>query len=288
MSQLIVNAALAGATYALVASGFNVAFRVLGYYYILFGGAIAAAAVATHAAVVGAGLPWSVGVPLGLGVAVLVALADFFLVYRPLLSRNATGLTLFLASTAAYFIVTNLLLVIAGPGARAFSRAGRGVLSFAGANLPITGLWLVIGAIGLWLLLFVGFRKTRIGMAMRAVADNDEMAAIVGIPVMQTRLTAILVAAGIAGVAGILVGLNQSIRVDMGMPLLLKGILASVIAGLGNVSLAALAGFLVGLLEVVIVAALPSGMKDIFLFALLALLLVLRPYGLLSAGFRRA
>ena len=178
-SQLIVNAALAGATYALVASGFNVAFRVLGYYYILFGGAIAAAAVATHAAVVGASFPWVGGVTLGLGAAVLVALTDFFLFFRPLLSRDATALTLFLASTAAYFIVTNVLLVIAGPQPRAFPGVGRGVLSFAGANISINGLWLVVGAIGLWLLLFVGFRKTRTGMAMRAVADNHEMASIV-------------------------------------------------------------------------------------------------------------
>lgn len=282
------NAALAGATYALVACGFNVAFRVLHYYYILFGGVIAAAAIATHAAVVDVGLPWAGGVTLGLCVAVAIALADFFLIYRPLLSRDATGLTLFLASTAAYFIVTNSLLVIAGPGPRAFPGVGRSVISFAGASLSITGLWLLIGATGLWFFLFVGFRRTRIGMAMRAVADNDDLATIVGIPVMRTRLTAILVAAGIAGIAGILIGLNQSIRVDMGMPLLLKGILVSVIAGLGNVSLAALAGLLVGILEVAIVAVLPSGMKDIFLFAVLALLLVLRPHGLLSTGFRRA
>lgn len=287
-TQLAANALMTGALYAIVACSFNVAYRVLGYYYIVLGALLTAAPMVAHWLAV----ELSLGIPLaacvGIAAAVVLALLDHQLIYRPMQALDAAPLSHFLASTAAYFVVINGVLWIAGPESRAFSTAGLGVLEVVGARVPVTGVYLVLGAVTVWLALIVWIRWSRAGLAMRAVADDEALAAIVGMPVPRVRVAAVVVAAAIAGLAGILVGLNQSVRFNMGMPLLLKGILAAVLGGVGNISFAAVAGLLVGILEIAAVAAFPSGIKDVVLFACLAVVLVLRPDGLMAGPARRA
>lgn len=287
-TQLAANALMTGAAYALVACAFSVIFRVFGYYYIVLGALIAVAPLLAHWLVTDCGVAPPLGAAAGIAAAVAIALLDHLIVYRAMEARAATTLSLFLASTATYFLVTNGLLLISGPEARAFATADFGVVDFAGAKVPVTGGLLIACAFGMWLALFLGMRWGRPGLAIRAVADKVELAAIVGIPVRRIRVAVVIVAAIIAGCAGILIGLNQSIRFNMGMPLLLKGILASVIAGLGSISFAAFAGLLVGVIEIAIVAALPSGWKDVVLFCSLAIVLVLRPEGIIARPLRSA
>lgn len=287
-TQLAANALMTGAAYALVACSFNVVYRVLGYYYIFLGALLAVAPLTAHWLTTVHSVPMPLAALAGTMASITLALLDHLLVYRPMQARRAASLSLFLASTAAYFLVTNSLLWIGGPEARAFSTAGLGVIEFAGARVPVTGGYLIAGAVGVWLTLLLWMRWSRAGMAMRAVADNEALAAIVGMPVQRVRVAAVIMAAIIAGIAGILIGLNQSIRFNMGMPLLLKGILASVVGGLGSISFAGVAGLLVGALEIAAVAALPSGLKDVVLFGFLAIVLVARPEGLITRPLRRA
>jgi branched-subunit amino acid ABC-type transport system permease component len=287
-TQLAANALMTGAAYALVACSFNLVYRVVGYYYIILGALLAVAPIAAYwlATTLTVSLP--LAALAGIAASVTIAMVDHWLVYRPMKARNAASLALFLGSTAAYFLVTNGLLWVGGPEARAFSTADLGVFELAGARVPVTGGYLIMGATAAWLSLLLWMRWSRTGMAMRAVADDEELAAIVGMPVRRIRLAAVIVAAIVCGCAGILIGLNQSIRFNMGMPLLLKGILASVVAGLGNISFAGLAGLLVGALEIAAVATLPSGLKDVVLFGCLAIVLVVRPEGLITRPSRRA
>lgn len=287
-TQLAANALMTGAAYALVACSFNVVYRVLGYYYIFLGALLAVAPLTAHWLTTAHSVPMPLAALAGIVASVTLALVDHLLVYRPMQARSAASLSLFLASTAAYFLATNSLLWIGGPEARAFYTAGLGVLDLAGARVPVTGGYLIAGAVGVWLTLLFWMRLSRAGMAMRAVADNEELAAIVGMPVQRVRVAAVITAAIIAGSAGILIGLNQSIRFNMGMPLLLKGILASVVGGLGSISFAGVAGLLVGALEIAAVAGLPSGLKDVVLFGCLAIALVARPEGLITRPSRRA
>ena len=286
-TQFAANALMTGAAYALVACAFALVYRVLGYYYIVLGAMLAVAPVVVHWLAVDHSVVLLLAVLGGISASVVLALLDHQIIYRPMQARDSGSLSLFLASTAAYFLVTNSLLWIAGPEARAFSTASLGVLDVFGARVPVTGGFLVAGAVGVWLALLLWMQWSRAGLAMRLVADDEDLAAIMGIPVQRVRITTVIVAAIIAGLAGVLIGLNQSVRFNMGMPLLLKGILASVLGGVGNITFSFVAGLLVGVLEIVAVAALPSGLKDVVLFGCLAIVLVARPDGLMSGPVRR-
>jgi len=122
-------------------------------------------------------------------------------------------------------------------------------------------------------------------MAMRATAENLEVASILGINVDTVILLTFAVASGLAGIAGVLVGLNyNAISPFMGIDMTTKGLAVMLIGGLGSIYGAMTAGLLLGIVEVISVAYFASSYRDGFAFCLMILVLLLRPRGLFSAG----
>ena len=125
-------------------------------------------------------------------------------------------------------------------------------------------------------------KKTKIGKAMRAVADNKEMAEVVGISSERIYSLAFVVGSAIAGVAGILVGLEQNLEPMMGTNLMIKGFTGAIIGGIGSVPGAILGSFLLGFAENFGIWFLPSGYKDAIAFIILFIFLLFRPQGILG------
>jgi len=151
-----------------------------------------------------------------------------------------------------------------------------------GAIITPLQIFIIITSFILLTLLFLFMKKTKIGKAMRAVADNKDVAAIVGISSEKIYKWSFIIGSAIAGIAGVLVSLEQNLEPTMGTGLIIKGFTAAIIGGIGNVPGAILGAFLLGLTENFGIWFLPSGYKDAIAFLLLFLFLLFRPNGILG------
>ena len=167
--------------------------------------------------------------------------------------------------------------------------------TFTDQAVPILGvniseLQLLILAIALVLMGLLQFivRRTRLGAAMRAVAESERAARVVGIDVERVILVTFALASALGGAAGVLYGLAyNSVAPDMGESIALRGLSVIIVGGMGSIPGAVLGGFLLGLVEVMSVALTgQSSYRDAIAFATLFLILMLRPSGLF--GMRAA
>ena len=138
--------------------------------------------------------------------------------------------------------------------------------------------------------LFVIVEKTRLGSAIRAVAENADAAALMGVNVGAIVATVSFLSAALAGAAGILIGLNfNAIEPYMGEAMMLRGFVVIIVGGLGDIRGALIAGLALGALEVMTAGYVSSDLKEAVAFAALVLTLWIRPSGLFGrAVVRRA
>jgi branched-chain amino acid transport system permease protein len=135
---------------------------------------------------------------------------------------------------------------------------------------------LVLMAVLTWLV-----QRTSLGRAMRAVAENPKAAALLGVNIESVIMQTFFIASALGGAAGVLYGLSlNSIEPNMGGSVELKGLSIIILGGMGSIPGAVIAGFLVGLVEVLSVAFGNSDLKDVFVFAALFLVLLIRPEGI--------
>jgi branched-chain amino acid transport system permease protein len=152
----------------------------------------------------------------------------------------------------------------------------------AGATILPQTLWiLVLTALAIGLLVLF-FRKTPMGLAMRAVAANETAAAVVGLKIRRVKAMSFALAGALGGLAGCLVTPITTLSYDVGVLLGLKGFAAAILGGFGSFPGAILGGVLLGLLESLGGAYLSSAYKDAIAFAVLLLVLFIRPRGLLG------
>jgi branched-chain amino acid transport system permease protein len=162
--------------------------------------------------------------------------------------------------------------------------------SFHIGDATVTLLQIVILVIALALMIGLHWmvQSSRLGKAMRAVAENERAARILGVNVEQVIMASFAISSALGAAAGVLYGVNfNSLSPDMGHSVELKGLSVIVLGGLGNIPGAVIGGFILGLTEVGSVARLGSSKRDSIAFLALFLLLLLRPRGLLGRSIAR-
>jgi len=206
--------------------------------------------------------------------------------YRPL--RNAPKLAPLITAIGVSFILQNIALVIAGSGNEQFPqvfpiRDPAWRMSVGNVTIPMLNVFIFVLAMVLLVALqqFVG--RTRLGRAMRATAQDREAAALMGVDANQTIALTFLIGGALAGAAGLVYGLNFGlIRHDIGFNAGLKAFTSAVLGGIGNITGAVLGGFIIGFIEVFASALGQARWAQFVVFAVLALVLVFRPAGILG------
>jgi len=158
-------------------------------------------------------------------------------------------------------------------------------LGDSGIIISYTGVFIFITSILLLLGLFFIVQRTKLGKAMRAVAEDKQIAALMGIDVNRVIVFTFLLGSALAGAGGVMMGLhNTVIRFNTGFLPGLKAFTAAVLGGIGNVPGAMLGSLLMGLLEALGPSALglPTEYKDVIAFSVLVLVLIFRPSGILG------
>ncbi len=281
--QLLFNGLIAGAVYALVASGFALIYSVCRFVHFAHGAVIAISAYILYLLFSDLGLNFWVASFLTIIFASIFGLLVNFLVYRQFRKRKASNAILLIVSFALLILFESLILIIFGADVKTigFVKVARG-LDFLGAIITPLQIFIILFSLFLLAGLFFIMKKTRLGKMMRAVADNGDKARVIGISPEKIYAYAFVIGSAIAGTAGILVGLEQNLEPTMGSSLMIKGFTGAIIGGITSVPGAILGAFLLGLVENFGIWYLPSGYKDAISFTILFIFLLVRPQGILG------
>ena len=268
-----------GAIYAIVALSFVLLYNSAKALNFALGEFVMVGAflVLTFESILGLN-PW-LAAALGIAGTGLLGVVFERFVYHPL--RDRPPLTFGIATVATGIILQNAALIIWGPDPKGM-RPLVGARPIPIFNAVITPQHLFIGIVTLLLLgaLYFLFFKTRPGRKMRATAQDQEMAQMMGVSVNAMLAGTFALASVLAGTAGWLLAPVIFVYPSMGVAVLLKAFVAVVIGGFGSIPGAVVGGVLYGLLEVLVAGYLSSAYRDVILFSILIAVLLLRPQGL--------
>jgi branched-chain amino acid transport system permease protein len=183
------------------------------------------------------------------------------------------------------FILQNVALVVAGSGDRASPQVFPlgWQIPFGGASISVLSIFIFALALTLMLALQLFVSRTRLGRAMRATAQDREAAALMGVDLNQTIALTFLLGGMLAGAAGVVWGLRFGyVRQDLGFNAGLKAFTSAVLGGIGNITGAALGGFIIGFIENFASALGYSRWSEFLVFMVLTFVLIFRPSGLLG------
>jgi len=289
--QLVLDGTVTGSVYALVAVGFVVVYRVTGVInfaqgaFVMLGPMLAITFFQTLGGH-GAGV-LAASALAAVAATTLVATVVHRLALHP--ARGASPLTKIIITVGVYIALQGLALRVWGPrpyvlpAFTTLHMADR-LLQLGGLSLQAQSLWVWgIGALAV-LTLVLFFEHTVVGKAMRACAVNRIAARLMGIRVDRMATLAFALAGVLGAVGGIVIAPSTRPTYDMGLELGLKGFVAAIAGGLVSLPGAVAGGLVLGALESLWAGVTVAGFKDLFAFAVLILLLLVRPAGWLEPG----
>lgn len=281
--QLLISGISLGSVYALIAVGFAIVFSILKFSNFAHGGMISACAFIGYffQASFEETPPFFVTVLFATVCGVALALFIDAVAYRRIRIKQAPNLYYFLASITFAILIEQILNVFFGKNIYAFPAVFSSTTFYIGSLRfsSIDTLILVVSLAILAVLIFV-INKTRIGLAIRAVAINPGTARLMGINSGVVIITVFSIAGALAGVSGVLLGAKYSVYPSLGATMMLKGFIASVIGGLGSLNGAIPAAILLGVVEMILTYYVGSLATPIFLFGIMLIFLVIRPEGI--------
>lgn len=282
--QLLLNGIIAGSIYALVAIGFTVIYRTVKFFHFAHGVVYTAGAYFAYTFFILFHINPIISFILAIIFAAFLGVAIDRIVYYPLRNKKASNLIFLLASFGVFILLQNLIQLIYGAQILTI-RTGpiKEGHHFLGAVITNTQITILVFSIVLMILLWLFIQKTKLGKAMRAVSDDPIAAKVVGINPEKIIRTSFVIGSALAGAAGILISFETNIEPTMGFNALLKGIIASIIGGIGNIPGAVLGGFFLGLAENLGIWKISAGWKDAISFAILIIFLLIRPQGIMGS-----
>jgi branched-chain amino acid transport system permease protein len=281
--QLLLNGIIAGSIYALIAIGFAIIYRTVKFFHFAHGVVFAAGAYFAYTFFILFDINPIIGFFLSIALAGLLGIAIDRAVYYPLRKHNAPNLVYLIASFGVFIFIQNLLQLIFGAQILTLRtgpvKEGHHILETVITDIQIL---IIVVSLILVLLIWLFVQKSKVGKAIRAVSDDPIGARVVGINSEKVILTAFAIGSALAGVAGILISLETNIEPTMGLNAILKGIIASIIGGIGNIPGALFGGLFLGLAENLGIWKMQAGWKDAIAFAILIVFLLLRPSGIMG------
>ena len=279
--QQALNALQLGSIYALIALGYSMVYGTLSMINFAHGDVFMVGAFLCFLAGTALGLPFVPTLLLAMCGAALLGVAIERLAYKPL--RNAPRVSAIITALGVGLFLENLMLAFY-PYPQNVPRLLENVTWHLGA-VSISSLQVVIIGLSLALMLVLDHvvHRTPVGMAMRAISWDKSYVPLMGISVNLIISITFAIGAGLAGAAGTMYGLAYPV-IDPYMGVLIgwKAFIAAVVGGIGNIRGAMIGAFILGGVEIMVVALLPSTYRDLVVFSLLLALIIVRPHGILG------
>lgn len=280
LQQLIQGVSL-GSIYGLVALGYVMIWQAWGVLNFAQGEICAIGAFSLLVLHMDCGLPIFVALPLAIVVSMLIGFVIEFLAFRPLLKANDTSKLI--ATIGVSICVRNILRMIFGADAFHFPTIFGDTPTEIGKLILIPqNLWNIAVGFGLVFLLNLFLKKTRVGKAMRATAQDKEAAQLMGINVKRSLTGTFVIASAMGAIAGMLIAPIYLLMASMGGSLGTKGFAAAVLGGIDLASGAMVGGIILGVAECLAAGYVSSAYQSAIAYVVLFLALILKPSGIMS------
>lgn len=279
--QYVFSGLAIGMAYALVAVGYSLVFGILRLINFSHGSVYAFGA---HMTMMFIGFRWGpwYGVLTSVILSGILGVMIDKIALAPLRRKNSLPIASLITTIGVSYIIQNLLMIIYGSERKSFPN----FFDYEGldfGNLPITSSQFILFMISLLLLLVLTFvvKRTKIGLAMRAVEQNSKAASLMGIDVNYVITFTFFLGGASAAIAGSLIaGYYQLVYPTMGFMIGLKAFAAAVLGGIGVLHGSVVGGLVVGLAESFAAGYLGGTYRDAFAFIILIIILIIRPTGL--------
>jgi branched-chain amino acid transport system permease protein len=276
--QFLLSGITVGAVYALVALGFTIIYNasdVVNFAqgeFVMLGGMIT---VFTYAA----GLPLPLAALIAIVVTAAIGVALYKLAIEP--ARGAPVVSLIIITIGASIFIRGAAQLVFDKQIHRFPAfSGDQPILIGGATILPQSVWVIVGALAVFLCLWMFFTRTMIGRAVLATANNRVAARLVGINTNYVMTLSFAMSAAIGALAGVLVTPITLTSYDVGLALALKGFAAAMLGGMGNPKGALVGGFLLGILEAMTAGYISSQYKDAAAFVVIIAVLFAMPQGL--------
>lgn len=285
--QQVINGITLGSVYALIAVGYTMVYGVIELINFAHGEVYMMGAFFSFTMVTSMGLSIWVAFPVAIVLCAILGVILDIVAYRPL--RNAPRLAALITAIGMSIFLQNLALMIWGSDIKSFPRAKLppvfSTTAFSLGNIRVT--WLQVFILGVAIVIMAGLNaiihRTKVGTAMRAIAQDKVTASLMGINVNRVISFTFAIGSGMGGVAGILVGMYyNAIWPTMGYIAGIKAFAAAVLGGIGSVPGAMLGGGILGMAEVMGAGYISSPYRDGIAYAVMILVIIFKPSGLLG------
>jgi branched-chain amino acid transport system permease protein len=290
--QQLINALFLGSIYALIALGYTMVYGIIELINFAHGelftagafiGLIVLAALQKYG-FVQTHFVLTLFLVFGMAMAYVgvLGVAIEHVAYKPL--RHASRLAAILSALGMSIFLSNGMMLSQGVSDRAYPALfGMKGLTFIGARITYAQVFIIILSLLLMVALNMFVNWTKLGKAMRATAQNQIMARMLGINIDRTIRVTFIIGPALGAAAGVMVGMYYgSVRFDMGFIYMIKAFAAAILGGIGSIPGAVLGGMIIGGVEVLWSAFLPSAWKDVTTFIVLILVLYFKPSGILG------
>lgn len=284
--QLIVNGLMTGAILAIGAVGVTLVLGILRLLHVAHGDTIAFGAYAGLLVASAFGDNMVAGIVGAILATAVLAVGLDYVIWRPLRRRQAGLVSLLLTSIGLALVLRHAIFWVVGADPRRYPLDLLRVFELGPVRLSLSQVIALVLASASILLVGWLFARTNIGKRMRALSDDFSLAAVVGIDVNRTVLMIWALSGALAGLAGVLQGLvRNSFNPNLGFQLLLPVFAAVVLGGIGSAYGALAGGLILGLAMEVstwdgLLGGVPANYKQVVAFAVLVLMLIIRPEGI--------
>ena len=284
--QQIVNGLSLGSTYALIALGYTMVYGIIKLINFAHGDIYMLGAYIGFAVITKLGLGFFPALIIAMVLCAIIGILTERIAYKPL--RNSARITLLITAIGVSFFMEYVMVYFVGANVRAFPDIiPKTQYHLGNVVINLQQIVILCTTIALMILLQFIVHKTKIGKAMRAVSADRDAAELMGINVNRTISATFAIGSALAGAGGVMVGMfYNSINPLMGMMPGLKAFVAAVFGGIGIIPGAMIGGFGIGLIETLVSGYGSSMYKDAVVFAILILVLIFKPAGLLGKNTR--
>lgn len=277
--QLILYGIVLGSIISLGAIGVSLIFSILRFAHFAHGDFMTLGAYFALVGVVGLNLPMLVVFPFALACTGLVAVGIDRAIYR--FMRSSSPIIMLISSVGTALMLRSLVQIIWGPDNKIYEAGITMPITFLGLRIKPEQLMIVVGAFFLVVLMHLFLHRTKMGKAMRAMSDNMDLARVSGINTEQVIFWTWILAACLAAAAGIFLGIDTRLNPIMGWRLLLPVFAAAILGGIGSFYGAIMGGLAIGIVQELSTLFISPAYKPAVAFAIMVLMLVFRPRGLM-------
>ena len=268
----------------MVALGFNLIFGTTKFFNINHGVVATIAGYTVFSLSKNHGMDVTLAIIIAILFAGLVGYLSEKFVFLPMRNKHASGMVLLVASLGLFTALQAIIAIIFTSQFQTISSdvGETQIYNFFGGIITQTQLYILVSAILITVVLAFVMKFTKFGKAVKAISDDIDVAKIVGINANKIIAKVFFIGSMIAGVSGIAIGFDTGIEPTMGMNLLLKGVIASIIGGVGNVYGGVLGAFFLGFVENFGIWKISGEWKDTIAFGVLILFLIFKPGGIMG------